>query len=136
MLTGPVPGTDVVVGMSRRLFAACSSLAAEQAQLLSVFRADLPDMAGTIAKESMDEEEVEAFLRERRAAFAEREVGVEDQLRGATRRAYEFGRGSSWQQLIDIQPPLATEPSANLLESATPDTYLAIDARTATASDQ
>lgn len=102
MLTGQVPGTDVVVGISRRLFAACSSLAAEQAQLLSVFRADLPDMAGTIAKESMDEEEVEAFLRERRAAFAEREAGVEDQLRGATRRAYEFGRESSWQQLIDI----------------------------------
>ena len=40
---------------------------------------------------------------------------------------------SSWQQLLDVQPQFATESSANLLGSATPDTYLGIDARTAAA---
>lgn len=46
--------------------------------------------------------------------------------------AYDVGRESSWQQLLGTDPQLvATEPSG-LLESATPDTYLAIDADTAT----
>jgi hypothetical protein len=138
MLTGQVPGTDVVVGLSRRLFAACRSLAAEQAQLLLAVQADLPDLPATTSEDSLDEDEVEDRIRERRAAFAEREADAEtrDRLRRTTRQAYEAGRESSWQQLIQVQPQLVTESPADLLESATPDTYLGMEARTATIATQ
>jgi hypothetical protein len=119
--------------MSRRLFAACRSLAAEQAQLLVDVQADQPDRLLTTSRETITEEEVEDHIRERRVAFAEREADADDRLRGTTRQAYEIGRESSWQQLLNVQPQLVTESPANLLESATPDTYLGIDASTATA---
>jgi hypothetical protein len=136
MVTGQVPGTDVVMGMSRRLFAACRSLAAEQAQLLLDAQADLPGLATKVSGEPIDEEEVEDRLRERRAFLAEREADTRDRLRGTTRQAYEIGGESSWQQLLDVQPQLATESPTNLLESATLDTYLAIDPSTTTAAVQ
>jgi hypothetical protein len=136
MLTGQIPGTDVVLGMSRRLFAACRSLAAEEAQLLLAVQTDLPDLPVTTSQGLIDEEEVEDRLRERRAVFAEREAGIRDRLGETTRQAYEIGRESSWQQLLDAQPQLVTDSPANLLESATPDTYLGIDANTTTAADE
>ena len=43
MLTGRVRGTDLILGISRRLFAACRSLAAEESQLLPVARMASPD---------------------------------------------------------------------------------------------
>ena len=136
MLTGQIPGTDVVMGMSRRLFAACRSLAAEQAQLLRAVDADVPDLQWAASPEPVDEQEVEDRIRERRAAFAEREVHTRDRLRRTTRQAYEFGRESSWQQLFDVQPQVIAQSPGNLLESATADTYLGIDARIATAAAQ
>jgi hypothetical protein len=136
MLTGQVPGTDIVLGMSRRLFSACRSLAAEQDQLLRAVRDDLLDLSATTSKGFIGEEEFEVRLRERRAAFAERGADNRDHLYQTTREAYETGRESSWQQLIDVQPQLVIEPPANLLESATADTYLGIDASTATTAAQ
>lgn len=135
MLTGRIPGTEMIIGMSRRLFAACRSLAAEQAELLLAIDADLPDLPDTTSPELI-EEAAEERIRERRTLFAEREAEERDRLRSTTRQAYEFGRERSWQQLFDIQPQLVTEPPANLLESASPDTYLAIEASTATVGVQ
>jgi hypothetical protein len=134
MLTGQVPGTDVIMGMSRRLFAACRSLAAEQAQLLPQVRAALPDLrpVGT-TPESIDEDAIEDRMKAGRALFAEREADLHDRLRQTTRQAFEVGRESSWQQLLDVQPQVIAESPADLLESATPDTYLAIDASPITA---
>jgi hypothetical protein len=120
--------------MSRRLFAACRSLAAEQDRLLLAAQADLPDLWDT-ASELM-EEEVEERIGERRASFAEREADERDRLRATTRQAYELGRESSWQQLLDIEPRLDADPPVNLLESATPDTYLAIDSNSVTVADR
>jgi hypothetical protein len=134
MLTGQVPGSDVVMGMSRRLFSACRSLAAEHAQLLLAVQSDLQDFPGTAPGELVDEEEPEDRVRGRRAVFAEREADIADRVRRTTRQAYEIGRESSWHQLIDVQPQVVIEPPANLLESATADTYLAIDVSTAAAA--
>jgi hypothetical protein len=64
-----------------------------------------------------------------RARFAEREAGSRERVRATTRQAYEDGRGSEWRQLIDVQPPVITDASPGLLESATADTYIAIDTR-------
>ncbi|SNS21145.1 hypothetical protein [Actinomadura mexicana] len=129
MLTGKVPGTDLTLGMSRRLFAACHSLAAEQDRLLLEAQADFPDLWES-APEVVIEDMAEERIRERRAWFAEREAGERERLFGTTRRAYERGRESSWQELLDIEPQLDVEPQANQLESATLDSYLAIDAET------
>jgi hypothetical protein len=136
MLTGQVPGTDVVMGMSRRLFSACRNLASEQAQLLLDVEAELPGLPKTLSGELTVEEEIEDRLRERRSFFAEREAYRFDQLRGTTREAYEIGRESSWEELLNVQPELVTEPPAYLLESATPDTYLAIEPVTTTMTGQ
>jgi hypothetical protein len=77
--------------------------------------------------DEQDEGRADYRIRERREQFAYREDEARDRLLTTTREAYEIGRESSWEQLIDVQPQLAAEPPANLLESATPDTYLAID---------
>src|SRR5262249_10576755 len=111
-------------------------LAAEQTRLLRAVQADLPDLPEATSEEFIDEEAVEDRLKERRAAFAEREADISDRLLETTRRAYETGREISWQQLLNVQPQPVTEPPANLLESATADTYLGIDARIAAAADQ
>ncbi|MFC6880647.1 hypothetical protein [Actinomadura yumaensis] len=134
MLTGEVPGTDLTVGMSRRLFAACRSLAAEQDRLLPAAQADSPELWDTVPE--LMEEEVEERIRERRASFAEREYEERDRLRATTRQAYERGRESSWPQLLGFEPRLDTDSPADLLESANSDTYLAIDSNSFKVADR
>jgi hypothetical protein len=140
MLTGPVPGTDMVIGMSRRLFAACRNLAADEAEIAADLRrsghAYLPGPLYQMAPDQaalfdLTDDEVDERARERRMAFAEREAEVRPRLRTAAREGFERGRDSSWQQLIDDQPALNAELQPGLLEAATPDTYLAINVETA-----
>lgn len=95
---------------------------------------DLPDLVRPAAAENLDEGETDDLLRQRRAAFAEREAGERDVLRAATRQAYEIARGSSWAQLLNAEPPLVAETPVGLLEGATPDTHLAIQAAQSTSA--
>lgn len=127
MLTGQVPGTDLILGMSRRLFAACRALASEEAQLIRAVQADLPYLSETSFPEAVDEDTFDDRIRERRTLFAEQEADIRDHLSATTRSGYDIGRESSWQELINFEPQLIAEPSADLLESATADTYLAIE---------
>jgi hypothetical protein len=116
--------------MSRRLFAACRALASEETQLLRAVQADLPDLSAYNSPEALNEDTFDDRTRERRTLFAEREEGLRDHLRATTRQGYEIGRESSWPHLINTAPPLIAEPAADLLESATSDTYLAIESGT------
>ena len=121
MLTGRVPGTNMITGLSRRLFEACRNLASEEEQI-----------AEDVGPESQDglfdlDEEVEEYTLERRAAFVEAEAARRPRLREATRQGFERGRNNSWYQLLDQQPGINSDPAPGLLESATADTYLAID---------
>lgn len=121
MLTGRVPGTNMIIGLSRRLFEACRNLASEEEQI-----------AEDVGPESHDglfdlDEEVEKYTLERRAAFVEAEAARRPLLREATRQGFERGRNNSWYQLLDQQPGINSDPAPGLLESATADTYLAID---------
>jgi hypothetical protein len=121
MLTGRVPGTNMIMGLSRRLFEACRNLADDEQQIAEETESEseygLFDL----------EEEIEEFTQERRAGFAEREATLRGQLREDTRQGFERGRNSSWYQLIEQQPAINSGPAPGLLESATADTYLAID---------
>jgi len=133
MLAARVPGTDLIIGMSRRLFAACRSLDEEHAAIQRVLGAYGDEIAVGPPSELLDEDAYEGQVQARRARFAEVEDGSRDRIRAVTRQAYEDGRESDWGQLIEVQPPVVTNSSSGLLESATADTYIAIDTRTPTA---
>lgn len=130
ILTGRVPGTDVVVGMSRRLFEACRGLAADEEQVAEEAQPSgvPPESSEYLSPES--DEDVEEYQRERRAAFAAREAASRPRLRAAVRQGFERGRNSSWGELLPNESfTINTDPQPGLLESATADTYLAIDVR-------
>ena len=127
MLTGRIPGTNIVVGLSRRLYEACRNLAEQDRQLGE-------EIAVAIDPESEDvrfdfDEGIDSFTRERRAAFVERErdVARRSQLRETARQGFQRGRSSTWHQLLNQEPSINSGPAPNLLESATADTYLAVD---------
>ena len=107
---------------SRRLFEACSNLASEEEQV-----ADETGPEDGDALFELEDEEVEEYRRERRAAFAARETARRGQVRETTREGFERGRNNSWSQLLEEQPGINSSPALGLLESATADTYLAID---------
>jgi hypothetical protein len=76
------------------------------------------------------EEDIEEYQRLRRAAFATREATSRPQLSAAARRGFERGSHSLWSELMPNQLfTIDTELESGLLESATADTYIAIDAR-------
>ena len=131
MLTGRVPGTDLVIGMSRRLYATCRSIAARDAEIMRTVQEDFPDAAVRRQQGLDDEDAVQQFLVLRRVTFAEREANFQDDFREAARQVYRTGSETSWQQLLRAEPQTDAESPAWLLESAIPDTYLAIDAITA-----
>jgi hypothetical protein len=121
MLTGRVPGTNMSIGLSRRLFEACRDLASEEEQIdLEVGPESQPGLFGP-------DEELEEYTRERRAAFVGREAARRPQLREAARQGFERGGNSSGSELLGQQPDINSGPAPGLLESATADTYLAID---------
>lgn len=129
MLAASVPGTDLIIGMSRRLFAACRSLDEEHAAIHRVLGTYSDAIAVGPPPELLDEDAYEEQIQARRARFAEQEDASRDRIRAVTRQAYEDGQESEWDQLIEVQPPVVTN-SSGLLESATADTYIAIDSRT------
>lgn len=127
MLTGLIPGTGVIVGMSRRLFEACRNLASEELRLAE---AGLLTFLPETTPDQISEDQLDKFVRQRRADFAEREFSARPMLRASAREGFERGRASSWQDLLDEQPRIETEQPRDLLESATADTYLAINTDT------
>lgn len=142
MLTGRVPGTNLLLGMSRRLFAACHSLAYEHAAILEVLDRYGVDVGpppappalnqpgtGLARLDDLDDEEYEKQVSKRRVWFAEIEDGERARISDNVRQAYDAGREREWQQLIDLQPPVQLDSSPALLEGATADTYIAIDNR-------
>ena len=130
MLVGRVPGTDLLIGMSRRLFAACRRLDEERAAIQRALEVGTGDIVAGPPTDLLDEDAYEEQVQGRRARFAELEDSARDRIRTATREAFEDGRERNWQQLIEAQPPLVTDSPPGLFESATADTYIAIDTRT------
>ena len=128
MLTGRVPGTDMVIGMSRRLFEACRDLAANEEDIADEARPEeLFPTVGQRARFESDDD-IEEYQHERRAAFAAREAASRPRLRAAARQGFNRGRHSTWNELLpDEQITINANPQPGLLESATADTYLAID---------
>jgi hypothetical protein len=125
MLTGRVPGTNMTIGLSRRLFEACRNLASEEEQIEEQIATEI-ESEGEYGLFDLDEE-VDEHARARRAAFVRSEAAQRTRLRETTRQGFDRGRDNSWYQLINQEPGINYSSEPDLLESATTDTYLAID---------
>ncbi|MGP3920391.1 hypothetical protein [Nonomuraea sp. 10N515B] len=126
-LTCRIPGTEVQLGMSRKLFAACERLREEDlaiAQRTPGLRAE-DQPAGD--QELSDDAQEEQRLTQRRI-FREQQEEARPRLRPLLRDAYEQGATSDWSDLLrrPQEPELDLEGDEGLLEAATPETYLAV----------
>jgi hypothetical protein len=106
MLTGSVPGTDIVVGMSRRLYSACHNLSEIDAEDLADLRAELGALPALDERYVGDiiDEEAEELMRARQELFAQREASSRPRQLNATRQGFDIGRRNSWPELLTISP--------------------------------
>ncbi|WP_433433083.1 hypothetical protein [Nonomuraea sp. CA-141351] len=126
-LTCRIPGTEVHLGMSRKLYAACERLHEEDlaiAQRTPGLRAE--DQPAD-DQELSDDAQEERRLTQRRI-FREQQEEARPRLRPRLRDAYERGATSDWSELLrrPQEPELDLEGDGGLLEAATPETYLAV----------
>ncbi|MEU7673579.1 hypothetical protein AB0C42_02030 [Micromonospora taraxaci] len=147
MLASDVPGAGITVGMSRRLYVACQSLISAEAVLAE--RADSEaeqeyqdPMARRVEDETLSggmaaarpsaspprweraEPEVQNWWRLR--TYRRLTQQHRQDLLAAARGGFEEGNEYNWRSLIDREPPISLGRPQQL-ESATADTYLAID---------
>ncbi|MFC8663155.1 gamma-glutamyltransferase [Streptomyces sp. NPDC057199] len=126
-LTCRIPGTEVHLGMSRKLFAACARLHEEDlaiAQRTPGLRAeDQPAL-----DQGLSDTAQEAQRLTQRRIFREQQEEARPRLRPLLRDAYERGTTSDWSDLLrrPQEPKLDLEGDEGLLEAATPETYLAV----------
>ncbi|MGP3977276.1 hypothetical protein ACTWQF_25355 [Streptomyces sp. 8N114] len=141
MLAGRLPGTDLMLGMSRRLYGACRSLAYAERRIVARVREErpmylegplrvVPPTDGVVAQSL--EQQMSAGSYEKRVTEVQeymREVREEqrhEQLR-AVREGFTAGDSGSWTSLISLAPRLALPREEGFLEAATTDTYLAVE---------
>ncbi|MFG2802557.1 gamma-glutamyltransferase [Streptomyces pseudovenezuelae] len=123
-----IPGTEVHLGMSRGLFAACERLHEEDlsiARRTPGLRAEDQPHADL---ELSDEAQEEQLLTQRRI-FREQQEEARPRLRALVRNAYERGATREWSNLLrrSQEPELDLEGDHSLLEAATPETYVAVN---------
>ncbi|MFF7309212.1 hypothetical protein [Streptomyces sp. NPDC008137] len=141
MLTGRIPGTDLMLGMSRRLYGACRELAYAERRVIARVREERPMYMDELprgvqrqenAVAQWPERQMSDRVREERAAAAQeyarrvRAEQLDDQLR-SVREGFTMGDSGSWMHLIDLTPRLALPSEEGFLEAATSDTYLAVE---------
>ncbi|NJQ03305.1 gamma-glutamyltransferase [Streptomyces sp. PLAI1-29] len=126
-LTCRIPGTELHLGMSRRLFAACARLHHED-RMIAERTPGLRAEDQRFAEEPADEEAEEERRRTQRRIFREQQEEARPQLRRLVRQAYDQGADQEWSDLLPDQqePRLDLDDHPGLLEAATPETYLAL----------
>lgn len=142
LLTGRLPGTDLMIGMSRRLFGTCRALAGLDRSMASEIEESwvmshrasavrrLPDAHTdfvVVEPSDVSERQYERSVArrdERMRAYRERR---RDDFRRAGRRGFEAGKESSWEELTQVTPRLTVPAEDGFLEAATADTYLAVE---------
>lgn len=141
MLTGRLPGTDLILGMSRRLYGACRALAYTESRIVARVLEEQPmyleeplrvvqltdHMVAQASERQMSTRSYEKRVTEvQEYVRAVREEHRDEQLR-SVRDGFTTGDSGSWTNLIDLAPRLALPGEEGFLESATTDTYLAIE---------
>lgn len=130
MLTGRVPGTDLIIGMSRRLFSACRNLEAVQQRAAATVDRERPPASPGRA-ERMDIEELATYERQRRTLYWQHERLLTRDATATIRAGFETGEQSTWPALLDQYTRFRRASPVGFLEAATADTYLALDLQTA-----
>ncbi|MET8658640.1 gamma-glutamyltransferase [Streptomyces griseus] len=122
-----IPGTEVHLGMSRKLFAACERLHEED---LAIARRtpgpraeDQPPADLELSDEAREEQRLT-----RRRIFREQQEEARPRLRPLIRGAYDEAEASEWSSLLHRpqEPKLDLQGDESLLEAATPETYVAV----------
>lgn len=141
MLAGQLPGTDLMLGMSRRLYGACRALAEAERRVVARVREERPTYVAELPREmprsgravvpvsgrEMGDRAYEDRISEVQDYVREvREDQRDDQLR-SVRAGFMRGDRASWLHLIDLAPRLAAPREDGFLEAATADTYLAVE---------
>lgn len=125
MLTASVPGSGMTVGLSRRLYAACTSVLESQMllalQAQDAARTESNLFANRVAVSEQDDVDLAGLV------FARNEWQARADLMDDARTAYRAAADQDWESLIYRQPRLAVDGPERQLEAATADTYLAID---------
>lgn len=126
-LTCRIPGTEVHLGMSRKLFATCERLHEEDLAIARRTPGLRAEDQPAVAEELNDRAQEEQRLTQRRI-FREQQEEARPRLRPLLRDAYERGTTSEWSDLLrrPQEPGLDLEGDESLLEAATPETYLAV----------
>ncbi|MET9105025.1 gamma-glutamyltransferase [Streptomyces zhihengii] len=122
-----IPGTEVHLGMSRRLFAACERLHEEDLAIARRTPGLRAEDQPSVDLELSDEAQEEQRLAQRRI-FREEQEEARPRLRPLLRDAYERGTTSSWSDLLrrPQEPRIDLRGDESLLEAATPETYVAV----------
>ncbi|WP_432104106.1 hypothetical protein [Streptomyces sp. bgisy091] len=122
-----IPGTEVHLGMSRALFAACERLHEEDLAIARRTPGLRAEDQPPVALDLSDEAQEEQRLAQRRI-FREQQEEARPWLRPRLRDAYERGATSDWSDLLrrPQEPELDLRGDESLLEAATPETYVAV----------
>ncbi|MGW3890456.1 hypothetical protein ACWD69_17340 [Micromonospora chokoriensis] len=150
MLTATVPGAGMTVGLSRRVYAACSALLANQRILAERAEEEADEAAAsgslyqdlqgyvefTTMSRAQDAEpapeaqwvpRAEVRTEFERRAYNRFQQQARPDLMAATRDAFESAAGRDWESVANRTPQISMAGPVGQLESATADTYLAID---------
>ncbi|MFJ4713573.1 gamma-glutamyltransferase [Streptomyces sp. NPDC088785] len=122
-----IPGTEVHLGMSRKLFAACERLHEEDLAIARRTPGLRAEDQPPVDLELSDEAQEEQRLTYRRI-FREQQEEARPRLRPLLRHAYERAASSDWSDLLrrPQEPRLDLRRDESLLEAATPETYVAV----------
>ncbi|MGW6395485.1 gamma-glutamyltransferase [Streptomyces sp. NPDC055103] len=126
-LTCRIPGTEVHLGMSRKLFAVCARLHEEDLAIARRTPGLRAEDQLVVDERGSEEAQEEQRLKQRRI-FHEQQEEARPRLRSLLREAYERGETSDWRDLLrrPEEPELDLASDEGLLEAATPETYLAV----------
>jgi hypothetical protein len=135
LLTAAVPGTDIAIGLSRRVFGACQALAGELRTIAETAERslDLPTSSRPGRHPALPDDEFEEVRLERLRRFREIENDRRQRLYDVARRGFEDVETQTWSSLMDVGPNSRVPDTPAQLEGATQDTYFAIDAASAAA---
>ncbi|MFF0047819.1 hypothetical protein [Streptomyces sp. NPDC005498] len=125
-IAGRIPGTGTHVGMSRRLFSACRRLDALKIEAAREEEARRGPQA-VRSDAFWDEEMLEAASRAERISYRQYERRTGDR-RATVRAGFAQGEDLSWMALLGNRVPPVGWRRAGLLEGATAETYIAVEA--------
>ncbi|MFF4140744.1 hypothetical protein ACFY0A_04985 [Streptomyces sp. NPDC001698] len=124
-IAGRIPGTGTHVGMSRRLFSACrwlDELQVKVAREEETRRDPQPDRPDV----SWEDAALEAETHAARMSYHDR-LRYRN-LRGTVREGFEQAERLPWGALLGDREPAVNWPREGLLEGATAETYIAVQA--------